>query len=92
MEGHVGQGDLEVHTLLVYCVVPQSDALVAVLHIIVAQPGIERRQGWLIHQLHLTVDQPHHLIGVVQELVVIFDPVLFIAALDAGIKGVGGIG
>ena len=72
--------------------VPAADADIAIDHVVVAQPHVERRQRRRILVLDLAVDQAQHRIGVALELVVVLEPVLAVAALQAGMEGVGGIG
>ena len=56
--------------------VPAADADVAVDHVVVAQPHVERGQRRRILVLDLAVDQAQHRIGAALELVVVLEPVL----------------
>ncbi len=92
VEGDVRQLDLERDADLGDHLVPAADADIAVGDVVVAQPHVERRQRRRVLVLDLAVDQPQHRIGAVLQLMVVVEPVLAIAALQAGVEGVGGVG
>ena len=92
VEGDVRQLDLERDADLGDHLVPAADADIAVDHVVVAQPHVERRERRRVLVLDLAVDQPQHRIGAALQLMVVVEPVLAIAALQAGVEGVGGVG
>eukprot|EP00043_Microstomoeca_roanoka_P022424 m.486 g.486 ORF g.486 m.486 type:complete len:462 (-) comp217_c1_seq1:31-1416(-) len=72
--------------------VPAADTARRIAGIIIAQAHVDRgqRRHFVAHQL--AVDEIPHRVGVVLQLVVVFQPVLHVAALDARVERVGGIG
>ena len=72
--------------------VPARHAGAGILHIVVAQPHVQRRQRRHVLLHDRAVAQPQHRIGRAGQQVIVGQPVLAIASLQAGVERVRGIG
>src|SRR5438045_1901673 len=92
MEGDMRKLDCERNTEPLDDPVPAAHPDIAVGDVIVAQPHVEAGERRYVLLLDLAADEAEHRIGAGFELVIVLEPLLTEAALEAGVKRVGSVG